>query len=115
MTAVAGETLEQKFVEFHAANPHVYERLVALARQARARGRDKLGMKMLFEVVRWEHTLRTDDPEFKLNNNYTAFYARLIMAREPDLRGIFDTREQRHERPSRGWVHVDAGDGRLFS
>ena len=30
---------------------------------------------------------------FKLNNNFTAHYARLLMAQEPDLEGFFETRE----------------------
>ena len=36
--------------------------------------------------------MQTTDPEYKINNNFTAFYARLIMAQEPDLAGIFDLR-----------------------
>ena len=50
-------------------------------------------MKMLFEVVRWNRLLRTGDRGFKLNNNFTAYYARLLMEREPELRGMFETRK----------------------
>ena len=50
---------------------------------------------MLFEVLRWDHLMRTNAQDFKLNNNYTAYYARLIMETETDLRGIFQTRELR--------------------
>lgn len=90
------KTIEDTFWEFHAANPQVYDRVVQMARTAKARGRRKLGMKMIFEVIRWETFLRTNDADgFKLNNNYTSFYARLVMDREPDLDGIFETREQR--------------------
>lgn len=87
--------LEQGFRDFHGANPHVYVRLVELARQLRERGHRRVGMKMLFEVLRWEHALRTTGDDFRLNNNYTAYYARLVMEREPDLDGIFETRELR--------------------
>lgn len=111
----AAETLEHRFLEFHAANPHVYDRLVALARQAKRRGREKLGIAMIYEVVRWEHFMRTDDPEgYRLNNNWRAFYARLIMRREPDLAGIFDTRAQRFERAVADFERALA-EGRLFA
>jgi hypothetical protein len=82
-----------RFEEFHADNPRVYEVLVSLARQWVVRtGRGKLGIGALYERARWEIALATGDPDFKLNNNYRAYYARLIMAREWDLRGLFDLR-----------------------
>lgn len=86
-------TIEELFLAFHSANPNVYAALCRLARQAVAKGRKRVGMKMLFEVVRWEVFLTTQKDEFKLNNNYTARYARLIMEQEPDLAGVFETRE----------------------
>ena len=84
--------LDIAFSDYHTANPHVADMLARLARQARARGRTRIGMKMLFEVVRWEHTLTTTG-EFKLNNNLTSRYARLLMNEHPDLAGMFETRE----------------------
>ena len=85
--------IDQLFENFHAAHPEVYNKLVAMTRRAKAAGRDRIGMKMLFEVLRWEHTVgpRGDD-EFKLNNVLTSRYARKIMDLEPDLEGMFETR-----------------------
>lgn len=37
--------------------------------------------------------MSTSDPDFKLNNSYRAYYARLIMAQEPDLAGLFALRK----------------------
>jgi hypothetical protein len=73
----------------------VYAKLVKLALDLKHRGHRKLGIKMLYEVVRWQHYMETTDraSDFKLNNNYTAQYARMIMARNPALDGIFETRE----------------------
>lgn len=85
--------LERRFVEFHRANPKVCEELTRLARLLKARGHNRIGMKMLFEQLRWLHALKTTDLSgFKLNNNYTAYYARLIMDKNPDLQGFFETR-----------------------
>lgn len=84
------------FLAFHEANPRVYEELVKLARQAKAKGRAKIGIGMLWEVLRWHFWLETKgDEEFKLNNNYRSRYARLIMGLEADLVGVFETRELR--------------------
>ena len=87
-----GLTIEQAFLAFHAENPHVYRELVALAHEARDSGITHLGIGMLFEVLRWNVALRTGGDDFKLNNNYRSYYARLIMHNEHDLDGIFETR-----------------------
>lgn len=88
-----GSTIEADFWRFHTANPEVYAGLVNLTRVwlERRPGR-KLGIGMLFEVLRWEVAMRTTGDDFKLNNNYRSYYARLIMSRNPDLAGVFDTR-----------------------
>ena len=87
--------LEQDFWAFHNRNRHVYALLVGLARDWTRRTRQKLGIKALFERARWEVGVKTDGVQFELNNNHTAFYARLIMRNEADLRGLFNIRNQR--------------------
>lgn len=95
-----GTSIEENFWAFHRANPRVYGALVRLAREARSSGAGKLGMKSLFEVLRWERGVSTRDwSGFKLNNNYTSYYARLIMHNEPDLRGVFEIRVLRVAEP----------------
>jgi hypothetical protein len=86
-------TTAAAFEEFHADNPHVYTTLVRLAREwVDSTGRRKLGIKTLYERARWEIAISTNSPDYQLNNNFTAFYARLIMRREPDLADLFDLR-----------------------
>jgi hypothetical protein len=86
-------SIADRFEDFHKANPAVYSTLVYLAKQwARQTAGRKLGIKTLYERARWEISLETSDPNFKLNNNFTAFYARLLMRNEPDLAGMFDLR-----------------------
>lgn len=102
-------TLEQRFWAFHADNPHVYAELVKRAREWKSRhGHRKLAIATIFEVVRWFHYMQTADAngEWKLNNDYRSLYARLIMEREPDLAGVFETRR----------LHAaeEPYDGRLF-
>jgi hypothetical protein len=86
-------TVGQRFDEFHAANPNVYDTLVRLAREwIDTTGRRKLAIATLFERARWEIALATNDPDYKINNNYKPYYARLIMARNQTLDGLFDLR-----------------------
>lgn len=88
--------IERRFAAFHAAHPEVYGEIVKLCHTAKAAGRKKIGIGALWEVMRWNFWLRKDDhEEFRLNNNYRASYARMVMDREPDLAGIFDVRELR--------------------
>lgn len=92
--------LTTRFEEFHAANPHVYRTLVEQARRwVRETGRHKLGAQMLIERVRWVLAITTRGDDYKINNDYAAFYARLLMYREPDLAGLFDLRRSEAD----GW------------
>ena len=91
--------LEEKFLEFHAKHPEVYSALSRFAHQWRDRkGPDaRLGIKMVIERVRWELALGARDESPRLNNNHSAFYARLLMAQEPALEGMFMLKKQRYE------------------
>lgn len=87
--------IDRAFADFHAENPHVYDEIVLLTRRAHRAGARRIGIGMVFEVLRWRHTLRTRTDDFKLNNNFRSRYARMVMEREPDLDGIFELRELR--------------------
>ena len=89
------DRIEREFKDFHAEHPEVYDQLIRLARTWQANGTAKLGIATLFEVLRWNSHLNPDKHGgYKLNNNYRALYARLIMEREPDLEGLFELRER---------------------
>jgi len=90
---VTAEDLAEAFSRFDRENPAVFQELRRLALELKAAGRQHYGLKSLFEVLRWEYALKTEGEAFKLNNNYTAFYARMLMAAEPDLQGFFEIRE----------------------
>lgn len=87
--------LSERFLIFHYKNPQVYDVLVRLARQAVDRGKKRIGMGMLWEIMRWEMWLDTkdDDGGPKFNNSYRSRYARKIMETEPDLADVFETRK----------------------
>jgi hypothetical protein len=92
----AGDRAFSDFADFHLANPHVYAKLVEIGRELIARGVKKFSITSLYERLRWQiwTNVYTDD-DYKLNNNYQAFYARLITEEEPDFAGIFTFRTSR--------------------
>lgn len=93
------DPIDQSFVAFHHANPHVYRRLVSMAREWKAAGHQRCSINMLFEVLRWQLGIKTDSPDgIALNNNHRSRYSRLISANEPDLADMFELRALASER-----------------
>ena len=85
----------KKFEQFHADNPDIYDMLVEMARKVKARG-FKCSIYFLIERVRWFLMIETTGEQardFKINNNFSPFYSRKIMAENPDLDGMFDLRD----------------------
>jgi hypothetical protein len=89
--------IEARFWIFHRDNPRVYVELLRLAKVAQAFGRKRVGVRMLWEVMRWAITIETHDPlsEYKLNDHYMAHYARMLMRENPELDGMFELRQLR--------------------
>jgi len=82
-----------QFESFHRQNPQIYKELVRLARIAKDAGMKTMGIRMLWEVTRWNLTVTTRSSDrFKMNDHYHSRYARLIMKEEKDLEGIFKLR-----------------------
>ena len=89
-----GTSHDVAFRKFHHTNPHVYKALKRLCLQVRRSGVSRFGIRTVWERLRWYaefETTRRD--EWKLNNNYTKYYARLLMQNEPELADLFEVRE----------------------
>lgn len=91
------EPLALRFAKFHAANPSVYRELRAMARQLKRAGETRVSFAMLWEAMRFRGIVATPGKRAKVkppiyNNNHRAFYARELMRRERDLRGLFEVR-----------------------
>jgi hypothetical protein len=74
-------------------NPHVWEKFRLLAMKLKVRGHTRWSAKNLFEVLRWDHAISTNEPAdaFLLNNSYTSRFARRLMD-EDEFEGFFETR-----------------------
>lgn len=89
--------LEREFLAFHAANPHVLSEVIRLALALKERGITAGAIGLVWEELRRVQPVDTARApgEFRLNDHYRAFYARLAMHREPRLSGYFELRKQR--------------------
>lgn len=89
-------TIQARFERFHRDHPEVYAELLDLCRAWKAAGNTAWSIKGAFEVLRWKrHTAGLADPgeAYRLNNNYTARYARLIVREHPEFAALFELRE----------------------
>lgn len=84
-------THAERFAAFHRCNPHVadaLEDIAALWFRHRAKG----SAKAFVEQLRWESGIRTEGSVYEIDSTFTAFYARLLVARRPEWREAFDLR-----------------------
>jgi hypothetical protein len=89
----------EDFLLFYSANPDVYAEFERRVLELHAKGHKRIGARMVWEVMRYDALLRTDsgsDP-FKLNDHNTCYYARLVMLRNPELRGCIITKDARFD------------------
>lgn len=102
------KTPAQKFLEFHEANPHVYRCIEAAIRRniAATGGRiTRTSIDYFVHYARWHGvttTVTTDSlaGDFKIANQFTPFYARLLLERHPEWDGLFETRKSVADDPS---------------
>ena len=85
--------LQVDFERFDAKNPQVWQLFVKMAERAIDNGFEHYSAKTIFEVMRWQCDIKTTDFDFKLNNNYTAYYARKFRNIYPLYGDFFETRK----------------------
>lgn len=85
-------TIQERFEAFHGSNPTVLALLRDKALTLKGRGFKRYGLKALFEALRYDMAVQTNGQPFKLDNGFTAHYARKLMEVEPRLKGFFETR-----------------------
>jgi hypothetical protein len=85
-------SIDDRFRAFHALHPEVLAALVGLVWAVPAKG-PRVGIKALWERLRWEFSIERDEAEaWKLNNDYHALYARALMQEYPEFAGFFEVR-----------------------
>jgi hypothetical protein len=84
-----------KFEAYHKANPAVWTEFEKLANKLWDSGVRHYGSKSIMEVIRYHTSVDTrPNSQFKVNNNYTAQYARLYINKYPERKEFFELRER---------------------
>lgn len=95
------QTIQERFEEFHRANPHIYRGIEEYTLRLYRRDMERFGVVKRFgispiiEALRYDHRLRTTSEDFKINNNYRALYVRMLIKHHPKLEPMFELRERR--------------------
>lgn len=96
------DQLLDDFARFHRSNTHIWELFCRFAEEAHRTGRTHYSAKAVFERIRWHVEVETQGEDLKLNNNYTAHYARMFHLHRPDMDGFFRVRRLVSERVREG-------------
>jgi len=88
----------QRWLEWHRQNPHVYALFKEFTFQAILRGHRRLSAWLVVNRIRWETTVETNGGDFKISNDFIAYYSRLFMEEHPEYSGFFRTKPLKEER-----------------
>jgi len=88
-------SIAQRYAEFASANPHVFTEMLRLATARLDRGETFISAKALYEELRVSLDLADScgaPGAYKLNNDFTAMYARALIRAYPRLDGVIRIR-----------------------
>lgn len=86
-----------KWWGWHKANPHVYDMFERFALDAIQQGHTHLSAWLIVNRIRWEVAMETSGDDFKISNDFIAYYARLFHANHKKHEGFFRTKKLKEE------------------
>jgi hypothetical protein len=93
MSALDDPGLQRRFADIDRANPNVWSLFVRLTFDRIHRGFRNYSSDAVLHRVRWETAVPLEDGSgFKINNNWSPFYARKFHDAYPQHAGFFRTR-----------------------
>lgn len=92
---MTGRTIESDFNDFHRENPQVFEAFKSQALRAIEKGRKKISAKLIINWIRWNKYLEKGEGNFKINDAFQSYYARLFIKHYPEHADKFELRKQR--------------------
>lgn len=86
------DSVKLKWWLWHKKNPHVYELFKKFTLIAIDRGHKQMSAWLIVNRIRWETSVETSGNDFKISNDFIAYYARLFMHDYPQYEGFFRTK-----------------------
>lgn len=90
------ETIE-KFLEWNSKNPTVWRMFERAALDLIKAGKTHWGAKAICELIRYKRAVEEGGQfdDYSVNNNFSAYYARVFIVKYPQYSHFFETREIR--------------------
>lgn len=88
-------TIEQRFQQFDAAHPQVWDVFKKFTFQLIRAGRSRYSADAVLHRIRWRTAVKTKGDDFKINDHWSAHYARKFHAQFPMYASFFETRTRR--------------------
>jgi len=88
---------KQNFEQYDTHHPEIWKQFRDITFRLIFRNVKHYGAKAIFEIIRYHRTIEYGDTDYKVNNNYTAYYARKFMRKFPGHQNFFETREVKNE------------------
>ena len=80
------------FRQYHRENPLVWDCFNRYALELVLSGKRKFSQRMIWETMRMDSMLSTKGEYYKLNNDYTKYYAEMWMLKNPTYGQVFEMR-----------------------
>jgi hypothetical protein len=82
------------FEQYDIQNPTVWELFKQFTFETIHAGRNRFSADSILHRIRWETAVKTKDVHFKINNNFSADYARKFTAQFPQYKEFFELRKR---------------------
>lgn len=105
-TTTRADQIQIAFENFHHANPSVWQFFKSYTFDVVNSGRKHYSADAICHRIRWYKSIEEGDGEFKINNNFTAYYARMFDEEFPKHKGFFRNRR----RASKGKLTASADE-----
>lgn len=90
-----GQSIDQRFTDYHKDHPQVYEWFKTFALQAIDRKKGKTSAKLIVNRIRWEMNFQVIGEDYRINDAYSSRYARLFIKDFPEYTSYLEMRELR--------------------
>lgn len=88
---------KEKWWAWHKLNPQVWKKFEEYTFDAIRSGRKNYSHWAIVNRIRWNTEIETKGGEFKISNDYIAFYARLFHVKHPQYDGFFRLKKLKEE------------------
>jgi len=91
------KSIREGFQQFHKENPQIFREFEKVCLIQIASGRKKISSKEVINYIRWNRNVSSSDENFRINDAYQSYYARLFTSIYPQYQDKFEFRKLRNE------------------